>query len=115
MEAVLVPQRLELVVFHVAGDAASHLVAEILDARVDHRLVVFVVPVHVRSPSRRPRGRRALSSGQGARSGRARECGPDRKSTRLKSQSLMRISYAVFCLKKKNKTTHTCNTNTSND
>src|SRR3546814_9346716 len=26
----------------------------------------------------------------------------DRKSTRLNSQSLMRISYAVFCLKKKN-------------
>src|SRR3546814_3029057 len=26
---------------------------------------------------------------------------PDRKSTRLKLQSLMRISYAVFCLKKK--------------
>src|SRR3546814_9901336 len=27
---------------------------------------------------------------------------PDRKSTRLKLQSLMRITYAVFCLKKKN-------------
>src|SRR3546814_3487012 len=27
----------------------------------------------------------------------------DRKSTRLNSQSLMRISYAVFCLNKKNK------------
>src|SRR3546814_3431067 len=27
--------------------------------------------------------------------------GQDRKSTRLKLQSLMRISYAVFCLKKK--------------
>src|SRR3546814_9934090 len=27
----------------------------------------------------------------------------DRKSTRLNSKSLMRISYAVFCLKKKNK------------
>src|SRR3546814_3562455 len=26
----------------------------------------------------------------------------DRKSTRLELQSLMRISYAVFCLKKKN-------------
>src|SRR3546814_1937204 len=26
----------------------------------------------------------------------------DRKSTRLNSKSLMRISYAVFCLKKKN-------------
>src|SRR3546814_8159171 len=29
----------------------------------------------------------------------------DRKSTRLNSKSLMRISYAVFCLKKKKKTT----------
>src|SRR3546814_1554788 len=29
----------------------------------------------------------------------------DRKSTRLKLQSLMRISYAVFCLKKKKKIT----------
>src|SRR3546814_5277537 len=28
----------------------------------------------------------------------------DRKSTRLNSQSLMRHSYAVFCLKKKKKT-----------
>src|SRR3546814_8596948 len=28
--------------------------------------------------------------------------GLDRKSTRLELQSLMRISYAVFCLKKKN-------------
>src|SRR3546814_6106546 len=32
----------------------------------------------------------------------------DRKSTRLNSKSLMRISYAVFCLKKKN--THKYNT-----
>src|SRR3546814_6741516 len=29
---------------------------------------------------------------------------PDRKSTRLNSKSLMRISYAVFCLKKKKRT-----------
>src|SRR3546814_4446991 len=33
----------------------------------------------------------------------------DRKSTRL-LQSLMRISYAVFCLKKKNNKIHTTNT-----
>src|SRR5690242_21406057 len=32
---------------------------------------------------------------------------PDRKSTRLNS-SHMSISYAVFCLKKKKKTTKTC-------
>src|SRR3546814_6103489 len=31
----------------------------------------------------------------------------DRKSTRLELQSLMRISYAVFCLKKKKKITTT--------
>src|SRR3546814_7688327 len=30
----------------------------------------------------------------------------DRKSTRLELQSLMRTSYAVFCLKKKNKQQH---------
>src|SRR3546814_8691931 len=34
------------------------------------------------------------------RIGHHRKCG-DRKSTRLNSQSLMRNSYAVFCLKKK--------------
>src|SRR3546814_8684165 len=33
-----------------------------------------------------------------------RETNPDRKSTRLNSSSLMRISYAVFCLKKKKNT-----------
>src|SRR3546814_6709749 len=33
----------------------------------------------------------------------------DRKSTRLNSRSLMRISYAVFCLKKKNNITKTQN------
>src|SRR5258705_7141921 len=36
--------------------------------------------------------------------GRAREVQTDRKSTRLNSSHLG-ISYAVFCLKKKNKTT----------
>src|SRR3546814_4745025 len=35
-----------------------------------------------------------------SRAGRARRA-RDRKSTRLNSSSLMRISYAVFCLKKK--------------
>src|SRR3546814_10343010 len=34
----------------------------------------------------------------------AMEVALDRKSTRLNSQSLMRISYAVFCLKKKKQT-----------
>src|SRR3546814_7460864 len=35
----------------------------------------------------------------------------DRKSTRLNSRSLMRSSYAVFCLKIKKKTIHTIPTN----
>src|SRR3546814_3029702 len=33
---------------------------------------------------------------------RSSQNSPDRKSTRLKLQSLMRISYAVFCLKQNN-------------
>src|SRR3546814_1749641 len=37
--------------------------------------------------------------------------GTDRKSTRLNSKSLMRSSYAVFCLKKKRKTRKTTKTN----
>src|SRR3546814_1694556 len=44
---------------------------------------------------------------ENGRSGRARlgkrVGGEDRKSKRLNSRSLMRISYAVFCLKKKTK------------
>ncbi len=46
VEPVLEPQRLELVVVHLAGDPAAYLVAEFLDAGVDHRLVVLVVLVH---------------------------------------------------------------------
>src|SRR3989442_15555643 len=50
-----------------------------------------------------PRRPAALSTHH-APSGRCRECcGTDRKSTRLNS-SHVRISYAVFCLKKKKKT-----------
>src|SRR3546814_3440194 len=57
---------------------------------------------------RGPRGRGALPrhlprlSAQAALVRRQR----DRKSTRLNSSSLMRISYAVFCLKKKNRKTY---------
>src|SRR3546814_10828302 len=51
----------------------------------------------------------AMGSGEGAMAKRAGgavavargQGGLDRKSTRLELQSLMRISYAVFCLKKK--------------
>src|SRR3546814_8165797 len=41
----------------------------------------------------------------------ARNVLEDRKSTRLNYQSLMRISYAVFCLKTKNKIHQSHNTN----
>src|SRR5687768_18324533 len=41
-------------------------------------------------------------------------CGIDRKSTRLNS-SHGYISYAVFCLKKKKKSTHTYNTHHTQD
>src|SRR3546814_2574447 len=39
----------------------------------------------------------------------------DRKSTRLNLQSLMRISYAVFCLKKKTDNNHIQHQNTSTE
>src|SRR3546814_5632770 len=51
-----------------------------------------------------PRGR---PSGAADDRGAPACCRPqDRKSTRLELQSLMRISYAVFCLKKKNTTSN---------
>src|SRR5207249_11776017 len=49
------------------------------------------------------RGRRPLATGEGLRRARDHDRAPrDRKSTRLNS-SHVSISYAVFCLKKKNK------------
>ena len=51
VEPVLQAQRAELFLGQRAVDAAAGLVAEFLDAGVDHRLVVAVVLVHVRSPS----------------------------------------------------------------
>src|SRR5205807_7311396 len=63
-----------------------------------------------RAHRRRHRGgrlrgaRAALDSTRAARGpGRGRDGATDRKSTRLNSSHLV-ISYAVFCLKKKNKT-----------
>src|SRR3546814_8383102 len=56
---------------------------------------------HLRREQARDRERRAQRLPQRA----------DRKSTRLNSKSLMRISYAVFCLKTKNKKTLTNNQN----
>ena len=46
IEAVHQPQRLELVLGQLAGEAAVHLVAELRDALVDEGLVVVVVAVH---------------------------------------------------------------------
>src|SRR5690606_40673311 len=49
-----------------------------------------------------PHGRRRAAAERGQRRGRRRRSGEeDRKSTRLNS-SHVKISYAVFCLKKKN-------------
>src|SRR3546814_1396598 len=72
IKAVLQPQRLELVLGQFTGETARHLVAELIDAGIDDRLVILVVTVHFRS---------------------------EEHTSEL--QSLMRISYAVFCLKKK--------------
>src|SRR3546814_10026789 len=49
------------------------------------------------APGRRVGGRR---EGRDRDPGKAR---PDRKSTKSELQSLMRLAYAVFCLKKKTK------------
>ena len=45
---------------HIASlnEAALHLIRKFGDARLDHRMVIFVIFVHVRSPSRRPSDRR---------------------------------------------------------
>src|SRR5437667_8308690 len=50
----------------------------------------------------------------GRPAGRRRERAPDRKSTRLNSSHIT-ISYAVFCLKKKNKSTKTTHAKTNTD
>src|SRR3546814_15664415 len=51
IKAVLQPQRLELVLGQFTGETARHLVAELIDAGIDDRLVILVVTVHFRSPS----------------------------------------------------------------
>src|SRR3546814_4503359 len=45
---------------------------------------------------------RADGDGRHALGNERLQCNTDRKSTRLNSSPLMRTSYAVFCLKKKN-------------
>src|SRR2546426_7239238 len=59
-----------------------------------------------RAPPRRRRpGRRSRPAASGGRRRDRAKNRKDRKSTRLNSSHLV-ISYAVFCLKKKKKTTH---------
>src|SRR3546814_16228371 len=50
IKAVLQPQRLELVLGQFTGETARHLVAELIDAGIDDRLVILVV---TRSEERR--------------------------------------------------------------
>ena len=57
IEPVHQAQRLELVFGDFAGKAALHLVAELLDACIDDRLVVIVIFIHFKSPNRRQQGR----------------------------------------------------------
>src|SRR3546814_7729402 len=59
IKAVLQPQRLELVLGQFTGETARHLVAELLDAGIDDRLVILVVTVHFRSPSSKLQARRS--------------------------------------------------------
>src|SRR3546814_5272004 len=65
-----------------------------------------------RRPAAAAHPRRAETAGHRFRiprrqcAGQVRGAAGDRKSTRLNSQSLMRISYAVFCLKKKTSSLH---------
>ena len=71
IEAVHQPQRLELVLGHFARKATLHLIAEIGNAGIDDRLIIIVIFIHIRSPSRQPTDRRVLMSGQDAPSGQA--------------------------------------------
>ena len=50
VEAVLQPQRPELVLGQLAREKAARLVAELRDALVDDALVEGIVPVHVTPP-----------------------------------------------------------------
>lgn len=50
VQAVLQPQRTELVLAQFAGQAAADLVAVLRDALVDDRLIVLVVLVHSGTP-----------------------------------------------------------------
>ena len=53
IDAVHQPQRLELVLGELAGQAAADLVAEFRDALVDEGPIEIVVEIHVRPRSRR--------------------------------------------------------------
>jgi hypothetical protein len=72
IESVHQAQRLELVFAELAGDAAVHLIAELLDAFVDQRLIIVVVAIHGSLPVRRGRGRRGRAAELGVAAGAER-------------------------------------------
>jgi hypothetical protein len=51
VEAVHEPERLELILGHVAGQPARHLAVELRDALANQGLVEFVVAIHHSAPS----------------------------------------------------------------
>src|SRR5256885_16681212 len=65
---------------------------------------IYTLSLHDALPICRPQRHRAAGNPRRRAARRPRRSGQDRKSTRLNSSHLV-ISYAVFCLKKKNITT----------
>src|SRR3546814_9270973 len=78
------------------GQDADIIAARILDRR--HRAAHQIVGVE--------RLRAVVAAPFGLGIGKEREAGDRSEEHTSELQSLMRISYAVFCLKKKNKNTH---------
>src|SRR3546814_8009696 len=81
----------------------------VLDGHLQHRIYAGRRRKERRARRQPPQGPRnradpARQFPQGGKGGRAHCVRLDRKSTRLNSQSIMRNSYAVFCLKKNKKT-----------
>ena len=63
VEPVHQAKRLELVLGYFARKPAFHLIAKLIDAGIDDRLVILIVFVHVRSPNLRRSDRPASASG----------------------------------------------------
>src|SRR3546814_8436867 len=104
-------------------------ISEDYDERLDHRGFTHQRPARSDSLSRKSGQRQRDSPAPRFRHNQKEEkhrllggvCGRGRNPTPSRSeahtselQSLMRISYAVFCLKKKKRNTHTKNNNTHN-